>query len=160
MLVALAVVGDRLALERVLGGREVDRPALGARRLDRALERPERGAGVAAGAVREELERLVVDLGRIGDPALGLRQGAAQERLDVVRAQLAELVDLTAREERRVHLEVRVLGRRADQGHEPLLDRRQERVLLGLVEAVDLVEEEDGAPAGACAARAPARSPR
>ena len=61
--------------------------------------------------------------------------------------ELAELVDLAAREQRRVHLEVGVLGRRADQGDEALLDRRQERVLLRLVEAVDLVEEEDGAPA-------------
>ncbi len=50
---------------------------------------------------------------------------------------------VAAREERRVDLEVRVLGRRADQRHEPVLDRRQQRVLLRLVEAVDLVEEED-----------------
>ena len=55
-----------------------------------------------------------------------------------------------AREQRRVDLEVRVLGGRADQRDGPLLDRGQERVLLGLVEAVDLVEEEDRAPA-ACA---------
>ena len=35
-----------------------------------------------------------------------------------------ELVDLHAREQRRVHLEVRVLGGRADQRDEALLDRR------------------------------------
>ena len=56
-----------------------------------------------------------------------------------------ELVDLRPREQRRVDLEVRVLRRRPDQRHEPVLDRRQERVLLRLVEAVDLVEEEDRA---------------
>ena len=44
---------------------------------------------------------------------------------------------------------------------EPLLDRRQQRVLLGLVEAVDLVEEEDRARAASRrAARARGRSPR
>ena len=58
-----------------------------------------------------------------------------------------ELVDLGAREQRRVDLEVGVLGRRADQRQQPLLDRGQQRVLLGLVEAVDLVEEEDRRPA-------------
>ena len=49
--------------------------------------------------------------------------------------------------QRRVDLEVRVLRRRADQRHEPRLDVGQQRVLLRLVEAVDLVEEEDRAPA-------------
>ena len=61
-----------------------------------------------------------------------------------------ELVDLRAREQRRVDLEVGVLGRRADQRHEAGLDTRQQCVLLRLVEAVDLVEEEDR-PASAAA---------
>ncbi len=50
-----------------------------------------------------------------------------------------------AAEQRRVDLEVRVLGRGADEGEQAGLDRRQQRVLLGLVEAVDLVEEQDRA---------------
>jgi hypothetical protein len=54
-----------------------------------------------------------------------------------------ELVQLRPGEQRRIDLVVRVLGRRADQRHEAFLDRRQERVLLCLVEAVDLVEEEN-----------------
>ena len=54
-----------------------------------------------------------------------------------------EAPDAHPRKQRGVHLEVRVLGRRADQRHQPLLDRGQQRVLLSLVEAVDLVEEED-----------------
>ena len=57
----------------------------------------------------------------------------------------AQLVHAAAREQRRVDLEVGVLGGRADQHHQPLLDRGQQRVLLRLVEAVDLVEEEDRA---------------
>ena len=66
-----------------------------------------------------------------------------QQRLDVVRGELLELVDLRAREQRAVDLEVRVLGRGADQRHQAVLDRGQQRVLLRLVEAMDLVEEED-----------------
>ena len=72
---------------------------------------------------------------------------AAHDLAQRLRRERLELVHLRAREERGVDLEVRVLGRRADQRHQPVLDRRQERVLLRLVEAVDLVEEEDRPPA-------------
>src|SRR5918999_1812623 len=54
--------------------------------------------------------------------------------------------------QRRVHLEVGVLGGGAHQHHEPLLHGRQQRVLLGLVEAMDLVEEEDRPLVGGAAA--------
>ena len=56
-----------------------------------------------------------------------------------------------AREQRRVHLERRVLRRRADQDDRAGLDVRQERVLLRLVEAVDLVDEEHRPPAALAA---------
>ena len=85
----------------------------------------------------------------------GARRRAAPRRVRL------ELVDLRAREQRRVDLEVRVLGRRADQRHEPLLDPGQQRVLLRLVEAVDLVEEEDRPPAARAEPLArPLRAPR
>src|SRR5690349_149855 len=67
----------------------------------------------------------------------------ADDERELVVRQRHELPDLRSGEERRVDLEVRVLGRGADQRHEALLDRRQQRVLLRLVEAVDLVEEKD-----------------
>src|SRR5690606_5345131 len=44
-----------------------------------------------------------------------------------------------------VHLEARVFGRRADQRDGARLDVGEEGILLRLVEAVDLVAEEDGA---------------
>ena len=47
----------------------------------------------------------------------------------------------------RIDREERVLGGGADEDHEPLLHRREQGVLLRLVEPVDLVDEEDGAPA-------------
>ncbi len=50
-----------------------------------------------------------------------------------------------ARQQGRVDLEVGVLGGGADEHEQAALDRRQQRVLLRLVEAMDLVEEQDGA---------------
>ena len=47
-----------------------------------------------------------------------------------------------ARQKRGVELEGRVLGRRADQDDRAVLHDRQEAVLLGAVEAMDLVDEE------------------
>jgi hypothetical protein len=132
--VAGLVVGQRASLQRVLGGLE-RHPPMG---VGGEVEGGERGARIAAGARGEEGDRVVVGLGA------ERLHGAAQDDLDVAGQKRAQLVDLAARQQRRVDLEVRVLGRRPDERHEPLLDRRQQRVLLGLVEAVDLVEEEDG----------------
>ena len=100
---------------------------------------------------RDVVRHLGAELGR-----------AARDHLQqLVLVERLERVDLRAREQRRVHLEVRVLGRRADQRDEPLLDRGQQRVLLRLVEAVDLVEEEDRAlPVRAEPLARPRRAPR
>ena len=76
-------------------------------------------------------------------PRSGSLECPLEQSSDVGGGQRPQLVELRAREQRRVDLEVGVLGRRADQRQQALLDRRQQRVLLGLVEAVDLVEEED-----------------
>jgi len=46
-----------------------------------------------------------------------------------------------AREQRRVDLERRVLGGRADEGEQARFDMRQEGILLGLVEAVHFIDE-------------------
>ena len=141
VLVAALVVEDGLALHRVLGLGERDALAGGGRA--RQLERVERGAGVAARAGGEELDDVAGDLDL---RALAALDRPPQQRLDLLGRELLELVDLRAREQRAVDLEVGVLGRGADQRHQPLLDRRQQRVLLCLVEAVDLVEEEDRRP--------------
>ena len=142
--VALAVVVERLALQGVLDRGDADR--LAPRPLNRPLQGGEGDAGVAAAATREHLQRRVLDRRRIGEPPLRVGQRPPQQRLHLLRLQRLQLVDLAAGEQRRVDLEVGVLGGRPDQGQQPLLDRRQQRVLLGLVEAMDLVEEEDGGP--------------
>ena len=145
VLVAALVVADGLALHRVLGVGEGDLLAGAGRGVQRELERVQRRARVPARAPGDEVDHLVG-----GRPA-DLGQRPPQQPGDVVLRELVQLVDLGARDQGGVDLEVRVLGRRADQHHQALLDRGQQRVLLGLVEAVDLVQEEDRVAAGAAA---------
>ena len=65
---------------------------------------------------------------------------------------LAEAKDFAAREERRVPRERRILGGRPDERERPVFDVGKKGVLLRLVEAVDLVDEQDG-PLALVAAR-------
>ena len=147
MAVALAVIQQGLALQRVLDLLDPDPAARRPRGLDGALQRGQRHARVPSRPRGQHLQRLVRDRGRVGDAAL-VRERAAQQGDHVLGRQRPELVDLGPGEQRRVDLEVGVLGGGADQRQQAILDRRQQGVLLGLVEAVDLVEEEDRRPAG------------
>ena len=83
---------------------------------------------------------------RLPEPALGIGQGPVDQRADRVRVERLERQHPRARQQRSDHLERRVLGCRADQDDRSALDVRQQGVLLGLVEAVDLVEEDDRGP--------------
>jgi hypothetical protein len=95
----------------------------------------------------DERQRVVV--GRDAAPpeaALRVRERAAEQRLEVGGGERLEHEDPRPRQERRVHLERRVLGGRADQRHRAALDVREEGVLLRAVETVDLVHEENRLP--------------
>src|SRR5690242_13543986 len=59
---------------------------------------------------------------------------------------------LGARQQRRNHLEGRILGGRSDQNDVAAFDVWQERILLRLVEAVDFVDEQDRPASQAAAA--------
>ena len=63
--------------------------------------------------------------------------------------QRLQRVDAAAGEQRGVEFEGRVLGRGADEADGAALDVGQESVLLRLVEAMNLIDEEDGARAQA-----------
>ena len=158
VLVAGLVVEHGLALQRVLRVAERDPRLLPAlRRRDRQLERVQGRPRVAARAHGEERD----DLGGHLDALAGAPfQRPPQQPLEILRLERLQLVDLRPRQQRGVDLEVGVLRRRPDQRQEPVLDRGQQRVLLRLVEAVDLVEEEDRRAAAAPPLASPARSPR
>ena len=70
-----------------------------------------------------------------------------QEPQELLGPQRLEGVDLAAREQGTDDLEAGILRRGADERHQPLLDGTQQRVLLALAEAVDLIDEEDGTDA-------------
>src|SRR3984957_16410389 len=132
----LVVVHDP-SLQRIFGvldGDAVDRG------LACELQRAQRRARVAARARRQHLDRLLVDLYLAALTAL---ERSAQQREHVLLCELCQLVKACTREQRAVDRERRVLGRGPDQRHEPFLYSGQERVLLALVEAVDLIQEED-----------------
>jgi len=80
---------------------------------------------------------------RSGETALFVSERTTDDRRDLVVGQGFEAPDAHPRQERRVDLEVRILGGRPDERHGSVLDVGKQRVLLGLVEAVDLVEEQD-----------------
>ena len=71
---------------------------------------------------------------------------------EVVAVQRIEHIDLCAREQGAYHLKRRILGRRTDECHRAALHGAQQRVLLRLVEAVNLVDEQDGTARGEHAA--------
>ena len=81
----------------------------------------------------------------VGDLDRELRRAPPRRRCHLGVGQRLELDDRAAGEQGRVDLEVRVLGRRPDQRQQAALDAGQQGVLLALVEAVDLVEEQDRA---------------
>src|SRR5918994_2715344 len=140
MRVAVLVVHDGTPARCVLDVTLFDAASLALRRSRRQLEDVERGTGVSARASGNLGHKLV------GQRRAELRGAAADQEREIIVRQRFELVDLAAREQRGVDLKVRVLGRGPDESDQAALDRGQQRILLRLVEAVDLVEEEDRAP--------------
>ncbi len=102
-------------------------------------ERGDAGSRIATGRTHERGGGLRIKLGR---QVLGGTPDHRPQRLVI---EGAELEQRTAGQEGCVQLGVRVLGRRADQRQDARLHGRQQCILLGLVEPVDLVEKQDRA---------------
>ena len=154
MLLAALVVEQGAALDRLLELRHVEAPhhrrGVDRRRRHRELQQVERRPRVTVGKPGDRREGFRGDVGvERAQPALAILERAAQDALDGLLGQPVQHEHLGARQQRRVHLERGVFGGRADEDDVAGFDPRQERVLLRLVEAVDLVHEDDGAPAGA-----------
>ena len=149
--VALLIV-DQVPPGHALPGRGQVHPdnALGVRlgAEDRQFQGGQGPAGVAAGHPGEVGQGLRRHLDPHGPQALVLvRQGPAQEGEEIRLGERLEDEDPGPGQERPDDLEIGVFGGGADQGEQPLLHVGQQGVLLGLVEAVDFVDQQDGAAA-------------
>jgi hypothetical protein len=161
VLVALPVVADRRPVDRRLGRGQVDhRAAGGPGRAGGRLEIGQRATGVAAGQPDQVVAGVVIEGERAAEAAL-VDQGALDDVGDVGVGERVQLQQEAAGEQRGDHREERVLGRGRDQGDPAVLDSGQEGVLLGLAEAVHLVDEQHrlAAPMGQVGARLLDRGP-
>ena len=140
------VIQQSPLLDRVFDRRQIDHA--GANRLDGIrgqLERVQCHARVSVGALDQVPQRGGIQLELpTAQAALHIVQRPPHDELDLRVAQRAQREHAYAREQRRVHFERGILGGGADQCHRAVLGVRQHRVLLCLVPAVDLVDEQDG----------------
>src|SRR5262249_12120037 len=112
------------------------------------LQRVETGTGVAIGVAGEVLEGILVHGDVLCAQAALVSQGATEQGEGVVVGQGAEGADAGARESRGAAFEGGASSGGTDKGDGAALDVGENSILLGLVEAVDLIYEEDGAPPG------------
>ncbi len=119
------------------------------------LEHVERAPPIAVGRLRDELDRL--GLGPelcLAQPPLPVGERAVQERGDVRLPERLEHVHPGPGEQRAHDLERGILGRGAHEGERAVLQIRQERVLLRLVESMHLVQKKQRRAPARCARRA------
>ena len=105
-------------------------------------------AGVAAGVGGDLAKGVVVGLEvEVAEAAIGVGEGALQELDDLIFGELLEDVDAAAGEESAVDFEGWIFGGGADEADAAFFDVRKKGILLGFVEAVNFVDEDDGAGA-------------
>ncbi len=148
--VLVSVVAHRLLLDGFLGdlaGDADDSLLIGRGRAGGNLECVERAAGVAVAHLRPVGHRRFLDLDLLAaETALFVCHRAAEDLGNFRLGEGLELEDLRARDERVDDEKEGVVGRGPDEGEHPALHVGEENVLLGLVQAVDFIEEEDGFP--------------
>ena len=105
------------------------------------LEGGERAPGVTAGDPDEVRAGVLVQREAAGQPAL-VGNGGVDQVGDLVVVERGQRDEDRAGEKRGDDAERRVLGGGRDEDDEPVLHAGQQRVLLGLGEPVDLIEEE------------------
>ena len=144
MRVAVAVVLHRLALDRLLGqlAGELDRRLVARQHAD--LQRRERPAGVAVAHFGQKLQGVVVQMDLVlPEAALACRPPPGGCSVLMSSAESGSNWNTRLRlTSALLIVKNGILGRRADQDHHAVLDVGQQHVLLGLVEAVDFVDEQ------------------
>src|SRR5215213_2386697 len=119
------------------------RPLRGQCRAGRSLQRGQGPPGVPGGDPHEVLQRVVGQPDRSVQPAR-VGHGPLDQPADVGVIERAQRQHQGPRQQRRHDGEGRVLGRGRHQHDPAVLDAGQQGVLLGLGEAVDLVQEQHG----------------
>ncbi len=110
------------------------------------FERPQRAAGIAIADFGEELERVVVELYSLFAEATSfIGERATDDGFDVVDRQRFEFEHAAAADERAGQREEGILRGRADEDHGAIFNVGQEHILLGAVEAMDFVDEQERA---------------
>ncbi len=111
---------------------------------EQGLDLVEDEPAVAVGTGDQRLARLARDRQRPAFEGFG----AAHELVERFMVEPAQDQHLATRQERGVQFEARILGGRTDQRYRAVLDIGQEAVLLRSVEAMHLVDEQQGLLAG------------
>ena len=108
------------------------------------LQDGESGAGVPVGKFRDHGQKLRFHLYLLTAEAPGIPEGPVKKLHQLFGLQALEHEDPAAGQESPVDLKGRVFRGGADEDDAALFHKGQEGVLLGLVEAMDLVHEDDG----------------
>ena len=147
MLLPALVVLERLFLDRLFdegaGDQTAVHPCIVGER-DRRFEAVQRGARVPICRPDDMVERLRLDIEAEGaEPPFMVQKRVPDDPGEVLPGERLEGEDAHPGEKRRNHLERGVFRRRPDQRDQAALDMGEKSVLLRLVEAVNLIHEED-----------------
>ena len=137
-----ALVEATRAVRQYLGqGGFVDSPCI--RQFAGDFKQSQRASHITIGGLRDQLQRLCIDFElHVAKTTHRVGQRMLQRFDDLLDGQRLQYMHATAREQGRVEFKRRILGGGADQNDDATLDVRQERVLLGLVEAVHFVDKQ------------------
>src|SRR5690606_2570231 len=148
VIVSTLVVADHFALNRFLGGFQGDVPdplLIGGSGQYRQFDRVQGAAGITAGGAGDVGQGLLLHFHPVhAQPPLLIPKGALQEEDQLLLRQGDQLKHPRAGQERRVDLEGGVLRRRSDQDDSAVLYIGEKGILLGFVEAVNFVDEQNG----------------
>ena len=148
MPVPALVVPDDAPLERFLDvGKRNARSTPPRYQRGGGFERVERQPGITPHPLGQLVGRVIADGDlQITETALVVGHRTVDEGTNVGRFERRQSKQARATDERGVDLEEGVLGGGSDQDDRSVLNPRQQAVLLGLGEPVDLVEEQNGPP--------------
>jgi hypothetical protein len=152
MPIAIGVIDDRLLLNALFGRRQRDMDdGIGIRRSRacRDLERIETLSRIPVAHRRQMLRGFVVNQQpQIPETSLLVGNGPCYQLEEIVDRERLKLEDLRTRNQRAVDIEEWIVRCCADETQQPALNIGQQHVLLGFVETMNFVDEENGLLSG------------